>query len=94
METFDNGEYYTATVFLIDSLVLADFVKTNHFETIKEIPTLVSGSQLRMVNPYSGNPKNIFVNRGVKGKNSWVYIANLNAHILWAEVQYPDWAGN
>lgn len=38
--------------------------------------------------------KNIFYTRESKKKHDWIYIADLNRNILWAEIGYPDWGGN
>src|SRR2546423_11765883 len=34
LETFDNGEFLTGTVFQIDSLTLQNFINDNHFDTV------------------------------------------------------------
>ncbi|MBV4360518.1 hypothetical protein [Pinibacter aurantiacus] len=96
IETYDNGEFYTCSSFKIDSFALRKFISDYKFEPLKRIyPSQFLGvHSLKKELPDFNNFDNKFFVTGTKGKNSWIYIIDLNKCILWAEVQYPDMAGN
>jgi hypothetical protein len=96
LETFDNGEFLTATVFEIDSITLVEFIKKNHFDTPQNLTDLTSFSQSVLKNhkPIFTSTKNIYLLRKSKDKNHWNYFADLNQKKLWAEISYPDWSGD
>lgn len=95
IETYDNGEFYTTSSFKIDSLTLRQFINDYKFDTLKYIyPSQFLGvHSLKKELPDFNTFNNKFYTTGTQGKNSWIYIIDLNKHILWAEVQYPDMAG-
>ena len=96
IETFDNSEFYTTTSFKVDSITLLNFVKEYKFDTMKKYyPSRFLGEHcLKKDLPNFNNLKNLLYTSGTKGKNSWIYIADLKRNILWAEVTYPDFGGN
>lgn len=96
LETFDNGEFLTATAFNIDSLTLKKFIKENHFASPQTLTDLTSFSQsvFKKNKPIFTSTKNVYVLKRSKEKNHWNYIADLTQQKLWAEISYPDWAGN
>ena len=96
LETFDNGEFVTGTVFLIDSLILIDFIRLNGFVRWKEgFPApLMSGSYLQSEKPNFKNRKDIYCVFKSKGKNDWLYVIDIKVNKLWAEIRYPDWSGD
>lgn len=96
IETYDNGEFYATTSFKVDSLILRQFISKHKFDTLKKIyPSQFLGEHsLEKELPDFRNFDNKFYVTGTKGKKSWIYIVDLNKHILWAEVQYPDMAGD
>jgi len=94
IDTFDNGEFLTISVFEVDSLELANFCKGNHLVPCSEslFLRLYGGAQLREPPPakcYQG----IYYVDGERGKNSWIYVADIKRNLLWARIEYPDWGG-
>jgi len=96
LETFDNGEFLTGTVFQMDSLTLRDFISenqfdivTNHFET-----RMMSENYLTKNKPVFSSTKDLYFLRKGEQKIYWTYIADLNSKRLWTEISYPDWGGN
>jgi hypothetical protein len=81
LETFDNGEYLTGTVFQMDSLTLLKFIIDNHFDTASNyIDThIMSEGYFRKNKPIFNSRQNVYFIR--KSKR------------LWTEVSYPDWSG-
>jgi hypothetical protein len=96
LETFDNGQFLTATVFEIDSLTLLKFIKENNFDTLRNLGdlTMFSESVLKKYKPAFTTTTNIFVIRKSKDKNHWNYVVDFNQRKLWAEISYPDWNGD
>lgn len=95
IETFDNGEFFTTTSFEVDSLSLIKFMNKYKFEQHDgPYPLLFFGEKiLKETKPDFNNLNSLYFSIGTKGKNSWIYIIDLKHKILWAEIQYPDWAG-
>jgi hypothetical protein len=95
IESYDNGEFYKLS-FKIDSLILKEFISDYKFDKLKKIyPSQFLGEhRLKKVLPDFSHLENEYYTTGTKGKNSWLYIVDLNKQILWAEVQYPDLAGD
>ncbi|WP_153799359.1 hypothetical protein [Foetidibacter luteolus] len=96
LETFDNGEWVTAVVLSIDSSALMSFVKTNHFDTMKAVSdlNLMGFRNFKSQKPDFNSKQGIFFINKSKNKNDWIYVADLNENKLWAEVRYPDFAGD
>lgn len=96
LESFDNGEFLTGTVFKIDSISLFNLIDKYHFDSLRE------DDQFSMMsNGYFENnklilkpTKNIYIIRNGKDKVYWNYLIDLNNCRLWAEISYPDWGGN
>jgi hypothetical protein len=96
IETYDNGEFWTGTSFRMDKDSLAQFIKEFGFVTSTSgsyPPTLIGASAFK-VEKFALPQGRYLYKQGTKGKNSWVYILDLDKNILWAQVQYPDWAGD
>jgi len=97
LETFDNGEWLTGTVFEVDSSILRRFIIVNHFDafTLKDRPNLnifnVGYFKLRI--PDAKNIDNLFIVARSKDKNNWTYLADMASNRLWAVISYPDWGG-
>lgn len=95
LETFDNGEFLTGTVFEMDSLTLRDFISTNHFDTVNNFwdTHIMSENYLTKNKPIFDTTNNVyFISKSDKNIH-WTYIADLNSKRLWIEVSYPDWGG-
>jgi len=92
LETFDNMEFLTGTVFKIDTVTLRSFVNRYNFQMLTELRDLqlVSVNYLRTYKPSFASTSNIFFIRESKEKNHWTYVADLNRGELWAEIWYPD----
>ena len=95
LETFDNGEWLTGTVFEIDTATLQKFVQTYNFQSLKGLNELHlhSLNYLDTYKPNFASIRNIYFSSKSKGKNSWTYVADLNSGKLWSEISYPDWGG-
>lgn len=95
LETFDNGEWLTGTVFKIDSSALMNFVIENHFDTLQNLNDihLFSNNYLTRFKADFKSTKNVYFIRRSVNKNNWIYVADLNENKLWAEISYPDWGG-
>ena len=95
LETFDNGEWLTGTVFKIDSSTLIKFVSNNHFDTLKNIQDihLLSDGYFTKNKLDLTNLNDIYFINKSKNKKDWRYVVDLNKKILWAEISYPDWGG-
>jgi hypothetical protein len=94
IESIDNGEFVTTTVFIVDSITLKDFIHSYSFATSPLMPRLFGNSYLIKNKLDIPDSNNLYYKAGTKGKNSWLYIIDLKQKKLWAEVQYPDWSGN
>ena len=96
IETFDNGEFFTTTSFRVDSPHLRDFMTKYGFDRRDKIyPSQFLGNNaLKKAQPDFTNLQDLYFKTGSKGKNSWFYVVDLKRQILWAEIQYPDWAGD
>ncbi|MBO0950680.1 hypothetical protein [Fibrella forsythiae] len=95
IESFDNGEYLTVTSLKFDSLSLAGLIKKYNFEKGNQasFPAFIGLNYLKEVKPDLAQERNLYVKSASKGGNSWLYIIDLEQHILWAQIQYPDWSG-
>lgn len=97
IESFDNGEYLTISSF---RLTKSDMKKFLHAYNFKKLPSemnleLLGGrKELREILPEDRNRENYFYISGQKAKTTWLYIADTALCTLWAEIQYPDFAGN
>ena len=95
IESFDNGEFWTATSFIIDKDSLSEFILRFDFklDSNEYKPRMFSESSFQHER-LDDSLKTYLYNFGTKGKNSWLYIIDSKRKILWAEIQYPDWAGD
>ena len=95
LESFDNGEFLTGTVFQIDSLTLRNFVNDNHFDTVSNYldTHIISENYLTKNKPLFSTTRNVYFIRKNDQKINWTYIADLNTKRLWTEISYPDWGG-
>ena len=96
IESIDNGEFVTTTVFKIDSINLREFMTFYKFDTVEGSFTmrLFGDSYLKANKPDYSKSKNLCYKAGTKGKTSWFYLVDTDHKMLWAEIQYPDMAGN
>jgi hypothetical protein len=94
IESYDNGEYYTATSFKLERNTITPFILAYNFQAID------SRWKPRFFGETGFKKERINIsidglyNSGTKGKNSWVYLIDTSRGILWAEIQYPDWGGD
>ena len=95
LETFDNGEFLTGTVFQMDSLTLRNFINDNHFDTVSNYldTHIMSENYLKKNKPIFSTTQNVYFIRKSEQKINWTYIADLNSKRLWTEISYPDWGG-
>ncbi len=95
LESFDNGEFWTAASFRISNDSLFEFIRTFNFKLDSSIykPKMFSETSFKLERLESFSNKYVY-NYGTKGKNSWIYIIDPDRSILWAEIQYPDWGGD
>lgn len=95
IESYDNGEFWTATSFRLDKDSLKQFIQEAGFTTSSASykPFQFGAASFKVEKPDSSTAHYLY-KIGIKGKNSWVYIIDPEKHILWAEIQYPDWAGD
>jgi hypothetical protein len=96
IESIDNGEFVTTTVFRLDSINLREFIKFYAFDTVETPSTLrlFGDSYLKTNKPDYSKDTNLFYKAGKKGKTFWLYLVDIDSKKLWAEIQYPDMAGN
>jgi hypothetical protein len=96
LETFDNGEFLTGTVFQMDSLTLQNFINENHFDTVTNHFQTRMMSEIYLVKnkPVFSSTKNLYFKGKSEQKIHWTYIADLNSKRLWTEINYLDWSGN
>jgi hypothetical protein len=96
IETCDNGEFATTTSFRIDSIMLQEFSKTNHFDTVKYPFYLffMGSNSLKRQKPGLKNKATLLYVSGHSKKNTWLYIIDTKQKMLWVEIQYPDWGGH
>jgi hypothetical protein len=95
LETFDNGEFLTGTVFQIDSLTLLNFINEYHFDTVSSYldTHIMSEIYLKNNKPVFSSTHNVYFIKKSEGKINWTCIADINSKRLWAEISYPDWGG-
>jgi len=95
LETFDNGEFLTGTVFQMDSLTLRNFINDNHFDTVSNyLDTRIIGENyLTKIKPIFRSTHDVYFIRKSEQKINWTYIADLNSKRLWTEISYSDWGG-
>jgi hypothetical protein len=95
LEAIDNGEFLTATAFRANRNELRQFAEVYGFKPAREPNSLhfASLSYLKGDKPDLDNSNNYLYTSGTKGKNSWLYIIDLEKGLLWAEQQYPDAGG-
>jgi hypothetical protein len=96
LETFDNGEWLTGTVFKIKKSVLRNFIIENNFDTLQKFNDLHLQSNNYLINNKADfkTIKNIYYTSKSREKNNWIYVEDLNSNVLWAEISYPDWGGH
>lgn len=92
LESVDNLEFVTGTVFSIDSLTLVEFSRKNHFDSLKDGQNLnlFSEAYFQKHKPSFKGNRNILFVQGEKGENRWLYVADVKNKRLWAEIVYPD----
>lgn len=80
---------------LVDSIELDNFRKRYKFEKKDKVslPLFFGQYNLKKLKPDFNNLQDLYFRFDSKGKNSWFYIVDLKKHLLWAEIQYPDWNG-
>jgi len=94
LETFDNFEFLTGTVFQMDSLTLLNFINENHFDSVTDHwSTRLMGDIYLKNKPVFSSTKNLYVKNNSNQRTGWTYIADLNSKRLWTEINYPDWRG-
>lgn len=95
LETFDNGEFLTGTVFQLDSLTLLQFVNENHFDTLNTFMDvhMLSENYLVENKPHFTATHNMYYIKRSDSTINWTYLADLKSKRLWAEISYPDWGG-
>ncbi len=95
LESHDNGEFYTASTFRLDKDSLNQFIKNFgfHSDSSHYKPKMFAESVFKIQIPEYSSTQLLY-NYGSKGKNSWVYIIDSKRSLMWAEIQYPDWAGD
>ena len=96
LETFDNGEWLTGTVFRIRHSTLIKFIADNHFMVLLHMNDLklLSNGYLKNYKASFKTPDGIYYLSRSSQKNNWIYVADLNNNMLWAEIGYPDWGGD
>ncbi|MCX6317991.1 MAG: hypothetical protein NTW29_11915 [Bacteroidetes bacterium] len=96
IETFDNGEYLTTTTLQTDSSELVTFLNKYHLGQLKNFNAnqYLGKTYLKKHLPDFHNLTNLYCKTGSNGKNSWIYIIDIERKLLWAEIQYPDWGGH
>ena len=96
VESIDNGEFFTAATFRIDSNDFIRFIHDYKFIKVEKGFGLgfFADSYLRKDKPDLRKLANLYYHAGIKGKNSWLYLADIERKLLWAEIQYPDAAAH
>jgi len=96
LDTYDNGEFLTGTVFQFDSTTMRNFIAQNNFDTLR-------GASFHFINvnlfdkefqPQQTQRSVLFLIWKSKGKHNWTYLADVSTNRLWTEINYPDWADN
>ncbi len=95
LESIDNGEFVTATTFLLNKEELLTFAQDYGFKSSGDNMSLgmLSMSYLEKDKPDFEKRGDYLYRSGQKGKNSWIYIIDLRNGLLWAEIGYPDAGG-
>jgi hypothetical protein len=95
LETFDNGEFLTGTVFQMDSVTLLNFIIENHFDTVRSYldTHIMSENYLKTNKPTFNSTQSLYFISKSEKKINWTYIADLKSNRLWTEISYPDWGG-
>jgi len=96
LDTYDNGEFLTGTIFQFDSTTMKSFVTQNHFDTLKETNFHFFNINLfdKKFQPQKKERSIFLIIWKSKGKRNWTYLADVNTNRLWTEINYPDWANN
>lgn len=96
LESYDNGEYWTATSFRLNKDSLTQFIRdfSFHINDSSLYKPVMFGESMFKIERLDGSTIRYLYNYGTKGKNSWLYIIDTARSIMWAEIQYPDWGGD
>jgi hypothetical protein len=96
IETFDNGEFVTVTSFKMSPTDISEIQKKYKFEAVdgSYVPGFLGNSFLKGPKPSNSDLNKCLMKIEQKGKTMSVYVLDTSKHILWAEINYPDWAGN
>lgn len=96
IESIDNGEFVTTTVFEVNSGDLKNFIAAYNFSKVEKpfYLTLYGNPSLQKNRIDYSKMKNCYYKAGTKGKNSWFYLVDADNNKIWAEIQYPDKNGD
>jgi hypothetical protein len=96
IETFDNGEFITVTSFKIAASDMIEFSKRYKFEAVDGsfVPGFLGNNFLKGPKPANSDLNKCLMKIEQKGKATSVYVLDTSKKLLWAEINYPDWAGN
>jgi hypothetical protein len=95
IESIDNAEFVTTTVFDGNQVDLTQFIATYHFTKI-ESPfhnNLLGNPYLQSNHVDYTKVDDFYFIEGSAGKTSWVYLVDMNSKKIWAEIRYPDMTG-
>lgn len=96
LESVDNGEFMTVTTFSMPARDMAALTSKYGFKSVEgsQVPDFLGNSLLKGAKPAASDVKHCLINIQQKGKSTVIYVADTSQHLLWAEINYPDWSGN
>jgi hypothetical protein len=96
IETFDNGEHLTVSSFKMLPSDINEFSVRYHFEAVdgSYVPGFLGDAFLKGPKPGDSDLNKCLMKFDQSGKVISVYVLDTAKKILWAEINYPDMAGN
>lgn len=96
IETFDNGEFVTVTSFKVTPANISELRGKGKFEAVDGsfVPGFLGNAFLKGPKPEQSDLNKCLMQLEQKGKTLAVYVPDTSKQLLWAEINYPDWAGH
>jgi len=96
IEYFDNGEFITASVFRIGKENISKFISENTFKKVNADfkPDFTGLNYLKKENLKFPSNETLYELSGRTASNTWYFLIDQETGTTWAEIQYPDFAGD